>query len=253
MYLAKKEEGDTEPGLSQMSALTALPSTQASMSQTSVRAPQASGSRRSRVQPTRHANYSGAPVYWLRVTAAYAVTRMSPNCTVYLTHIHAAARRRRLRSEDTSSSLSPTPLPQVSSESESERREKSSSLPGSSEKGEESDAAGEDDPDAAGEGEEGREVRSSVQSLTVSGNSLFAAGVEDSSFQIEDEIAMDEDAPAVQPVARGVAQQAEQPVAQAPPQPVAQNLPQPEVKITPQPVAENTPSQVEDVESEFFI
>ena len=66
MYLVKKEELDTEPGLSQLSALTALPLMQASMSQRSVRAGEASGSRPSgshpsRVQPTRHANYQGAP------------------------------------------------------------------------------------------------------------------------------------------------------------------------------------------------
>jgi hypothetical protein len=140
------------------------------------------------------------------------------------------------------------------------------SLPSSSEKGEDSDAIGDDDPDVQGEGEEGGGVRSSVQSLTVSGNSLFAPGVEDSSFQIEDEIediSMDEDAdaPAVEPAARGVAQKAEQPVAQNPPQPVvkvtpqpvAQTPPQPVVKVTPQPVAENPPSQVEDIESESFL
>lgn len=175
---------------------------------------------------------------------------MSLNCTVYLTHIYTARRRRRLQSEAISSSPSRPPLPAVSSESESGGADKPFSLPDSSEKGEDSDAIGEDDPDVQGEGEEGGGVRSSVQSLTVSGNSLFAPGVEDSSFQIEDEIEdipMDEDVdtPAVEPAARGVAQEAEQPVTQNPPQPV--------VKVTPQPVAENTPLQVEDIESEFFL
>ena len=61
MYLAKKEEPDTEPGLSQLSVLTALPSTQESISQRSVGAGRASSSRPSRVQPGRHANYAGAP------------------------------------------------------------------------------------------------------------------------------------------------------------------------------------------------
>ena len=184
------------------------------------------------------------------MTGTYAVTRLSLNCTVHHTHIYTVARRRRLQSEPISSSPSRPPLPIVSSESESEHGGKVFSLPSSSEKGEDSDAIGDDDPDVQGEGEEGGGVRSSVQSLTVSGNSLFAPGVEDSSFQIEDEIEdipMDEEAdtPAAEPAAPGVAQEAEQPVAQNPPQPV--------VKVTPQPVAENTPSQVEDIESESFL
>ena len=157
-------------------------------------------------------------------------------------------------------------MPTVSSESESEHSGKVFTLPNSLEKDKDSDAIGDNDPDVQGEGEEGGVVRSSVQSLTVSGNSLFAPGVEDSSFQIEDEIEdismhEDADAPAVEPAAQGVAQEAGQPVAQNPPQPVvkvtpqpvAQTPPQPVVKVTPQPVAENPPSQVEDIESESFL
>ena len=83
-------------------------------------------------------------------------------------------------------------------------------LPNSLEKDKDSDAIGDNDPDVQGEGEEGGGVRSSVQLLTVSGNSLFAPGVKDSSFWIEDEIEdtpMDEgaDVPSVEPAAQGVA------------------------------------------------
>ena len=152
-------------------------------------------------------------------------------------------------------------MPEV--ESDLERSAKESALSGASEKGEESDAAGEDDPDAIseeaveveeGEEEQGvRPVRSSVQSLTVSENSLFAPGVEDDSFQIEDDMEVDKEADAVQPPAQSVVQEAGQPavepVAQKTVQRTGQNAAQPVVKITPQPVQENAPQQVEDVES----
>ena len=105
-----------------------------------------------------------------------------------------------------------------------------------------------------GEEEQGvRPVRSSVQSLTVSENSLFAPGVEDDSFQIEDDMEVDKEADAVQPPAQSVVQEAGQPavepVAQKTVQRTGQNAAQPVVKITPQPVQENAPQQVEDVES----
>jgi hypothetical protein len=105
-----------------------------------------------------------------------------------------------------------------------------------------------------------------VQSLTVSANSLFAPGVEDDSFQIEDDMEVDKEAVAGKPPAQGIVQEAGQPVAQRAPQPavqsVAQRAPQPAVqpvtqqmaqqpvvKITPQPDQENAPQPVEDVES----
>ena len=61
MSMAKKEESDLEPGLSQMSALTALPSTQESTSQRSVREGKASGSRKSASYREGPVRVSGRP------------------------------------------------------------------------------------------------------------------------------------------------------------------------------------------------